>query len=459
MTTPLGYIKNMQNRYNKPYSKVYIHTWGCQMNEHQSEIIAGMLNSCGYQITDDLKDADIIIFNTCIVRQKPENKVYSEIGIVKKLKEENPHILLGIGGCMAQVRREELFEKSRAVDFVFGTSKIEEVPRLIEEARKRKTGKLKAIEEVPTSLNNLPSLRKSSFQATVTITEGCSNSCSFCIVPRARGPLRSRPMEEIVKEVAELAQKGYQEVILLGQNVNAYGKDLDEVSFGRLLERISKIDIPRIRFTSPHPKDFTASAIEVISKSENICNHLHLPVQAGSDRTLTNMNRGYTREQFIKLVNNIKEKIKDVNITTDIIVGYPGETKKDFRQTVDLMKRVRFGGSYLFKYCPREHTKSFYREDDVPEEEKQRRLEKLLDLQREINKKDNQQKLGKVVKVLVEGHSRNGNQKLYGKSQDMKTVSVRGEEKLVGKIVTTRIKATSPGTLEGEIIENSHEKN
>ncbi len=429
------------------------------MNVHQSEIIAGMLNSCGYQIIDNLEDADIIIFNTCIVRRKPENKVYSEIGIIKQLKEEKPHILLGIGGCMAQVRREELFEKSPAVDFVFGTSKIAKVPRLIEEAQKRKTQKLTAIKEVPTGLNSLPSLRKSSFQAMVTITEGCSNSCSFCIVPRARGPLRSRAMDEILKEVTELAQKGYQEVILLGQNVNAYGKDLAKVSFARLLERISKIDIPRIRFTSPHPKDFTASAIEVISKSENICNHLHLPVQSGSNRILTDMKRGYTREQFIKLVDNIQEEIRDVNITTDIIVGYPGEAKEDFRQTVDLMKRVRFGGSYIFKYCPREHTRSFYRKDDVPEEEKQRRLEKLLDLQRKINKEDNRKKLGKAVKVLVEGHSRNGDRRLYGKSQDMKTVSVRGAKKLVGKVVTTKIKATSPGTLEGEIVENSHGKN
>lgn len=429
------------------------------MNVHQSEIIAGVLDSSGYQIVDDLEDADIIIFNTCIVRQKPEHKVYSEIGIVKKLKEKNPHILLGIGGCMAQVRREELFEKSPAVDFVFGTSKIAKVAQSIEEAKKRRTEKLMAIEKVPTGLNNLPSLRKSSFQAMVTITEGCSNSCSYCIVPRARGPLRSRPMEEILKEVAELAQKGYQEVILLGQNVNAYGEDLAGVSFAGLLERISEIDIPRIRFTSPHPKDFTTQAIEEISKSENICNHLHLPVQAGSDKILADMNRGYTREQFIELADTIRDKIEDVNITTDIMVGYPKETKEDFRQTVDLMKRVRFGGSYIFKYCPREHTRSFYQKDDVPAKEKQRRLEKLLNLQRKINEEDNRQKLGKQIKILVEGHSRNGDRRLYGKSQDMKTVSVRGEKNLVGKVVTTKIKATSPGTLEGEIVENFNEKN
>lgn len=439
--------------------KVYIHTWGCQMNKHQSEIIAGVLDSSGYQIVDDLEDADIIIFNTCIVRRKPEHKVYSAIGTVKKLKEQNPHVLLGVGGCMAQVRGEELFKKSRAVDFVFGTSKIAKVPRLIEEAQKRKTEKLTAIEKVPTGLNNLPSIRKSNFQAMVTITEGCSNACSFCIVPRARGPLRSKPMEEILKEVTTLAGKGYQEVILLGQNVNAYGKDLHKVSFAKLLERVSEIEIPRIRFTSPHPQDFTTQAIEVISKSENICNHLHLPVQSGSNRILTDMNRGYTREQFIKLVNDIREEIEDVNITTDLIVGYPGERKEDFRRTVDLMERVRFGGSYIFKYCPREHTKSFYREDDVLEEEKQRRLEKLLDVQRKINEEDNRQKLGKQIKILVEGHSRNGDQRLYGKSQDMKTVSVRGEKNLVGKVVTTKIKATSPGTLEGEIVENFNEKN
>lgn len=422
------------------------------MNEHKSEAITGLLKSNNYRLTKNKENADIIIFNTCIVRQKPEHKVHSEIGIVEKMKELRPNLLLGIGGCMAQVRGDGLFDQSEAVDFIFGTSQIKELPRLIKEAQNRKNGKLKAIETPPKSLDNLPLCRVNSFRANVTITEGCNNYCSFCIVPRARGPLRSSPITEIMEEIKKLVQEGYQEVILLGQNVNAYGDDLQNATFAELLSKISRIDIPRVRFTSPHPKDFTPDIIEVISKSKNICNHLHLPVQAGSNRVLTDMNRGYTKEHFLQLVADIKAKIPNINITTDIIVGYPGETERDFKETMDLMKRVKFGGSYIFKYCPRQHTRSFYKEDDVPQAEKQRRLEKLLNLQREINKEENEKMKDEIVEVLIEGRSRNGDGKLYGKSRAMKTVTIKGEEKLIGEIIKAKVIKTSPGALYGKVV-------
>lgn len=443
--------------------KAYIRTWGCQMNEHKSEGIAGVLVQHGYEITYDPAEADLVIFNTCMVREKAEEKVYSEAGAVRKYKETKPHLILGVGGCMAQALKSELFKKNSAIDFIFGTSNITDIPRLIEEAKKRTNGHyspprshcpLMAMEKIPTRIEEMPFVRVSKFQAKVTITEGCSNFCSFCIVPYTMGPLRSRPINDILAEVKELAEQGYKEVQLLGQNVDSYGKDLKdpEVNFANLLRKITFIDIPRIRFTSSHPKDITPDVINVMGQKNNICEHIHMAAQAGSDRILESMRRGYTKRQFLKLVKDIKESVPGVNITTDIIVGYPTETEQDFQETVDLVKKARFGGAFIFKYSPRRGTISYYKhKDDVPLEEKQRRLEVLLNLQKRIVEEENKKRIGQTVEVLVEGENKPNSGILYGKTCDNKTVVFEGKAEMIGQFVHVKVTDASVAGLMGQL--------
>ncbi len=358
------------------WKKVFIRTWGCQMNEHKSEGIAGLLAREGYELVDRPEQADLVIFNTCMVREKPEEKVFSEAGMIRKLKERRPEVLLGIGGCVAQALGRKIIERSPAVDFVFGSSNITDIPRLLKELEERReNGRLgrdepvMGISKIPDRLEDLPFVRQSRFQAKVTITEGCSNFCSFCIVPYTTGLLRSRLPGDIIAEVSELAAQGYKEVQLLGQNVDSYGNDLDDpdINFANLLRALTHIDVPRIRFTSSHPKDITPAVIDVLSEDNNICEHVHMAVQSGSDQVLKEMRRGCTKEQFLELVHELKERVPGVNITTDIIVGFPTETEDDFLETVDLVRKARFGGAYIFKYSPRPGTISYYKYgDDVP---------------------------------------------------------------------------------------------
>ena len=445
--------------------KAYIHTWGCQMNEHKSEGIAGVLTQQGYEITHDPEEADLVIFNTCMVREKAEEKVYSEAGVIRKHKEQKPHLLLGVGGCVAQALKDELFKKSSAIDFVFGTSNITDIPRLIEEAQKRTNGHspprsyrpVMAMEKIPDRIEEMPFVRASQFQAKVTITEGCSNFCSFCIVPYTMGLLRSRPMTDILYEVKNLAERGYKEVQLLGQNVDSYGNDVKDpnVNFANLLRQITFIDIPRIRFTSSHPQDITLEVIEVMGQKNNICEHIHMAVQAGSDRILESMRRGYTKRQFLKLIREIKEGVPGVNITTDIIVGYPTETEQDFQETVDLVKKARFGGAFIFKYSPRPRTVSYYKyEDDVSPQEKQRRLEILLNLQKRIAEEENKKRIGQVVEVLVEGRNKPDSNLFYGKTRDNKTVVFEGKDDLIGQFVHVTVRDASVAGLMGELTSN-----
>jgi len=444
--------------------KAYIRTWGCQMNEHKSEGIAGVLAAQGYELTHDPADADLVIFNTCMVREKAEEKVYSEAGVVRKYKETKPHLLLGVGGCVAQALKSELFKKSSAIDFIFGPSTITDIPQLIEEARRRTNGHyspprsyrpVMAIEKIPDRIEEMPFVRVSKFQAKVTITEGCSNFCSFCIVPYTMGLLRSRPMADILAEVKDLAEQGYREVQLLGQNVDSYGNDVKDpdVNFANLLRQITHINIPRIRFTSSHPKDITPGVIEVMGEENNICEHIHMAVQAGSDRILESMRRGYTKEQFLKLVKDIKEGVPGVNITTDIIVGYPTETEQDFQETVNLVKKARFGGAFIFKYSPRPHTISYYKyKDDVSPQEKQRRLEILLNLQKRITAEENKKRIGQIVEVLVEGRNRPDSKLFYGKTRDHKTVVFEGRDDLIGQFVYVKVTDASVAGLAGQLI-------
>lgn len=442
--------------------KLYIKTWGCQMNEHKSEGIAGLLAQHGYELVDRPEEADLIIFNTCMVREKPEEKIFSEAGMVRRLKERKPHLLLGVGGCVAQALGKKIFERSPAVDFVFGSSNISDIPRLLEELEaRRQNGRRRdepvmAISKIPDRIEDLPFVRQSRFQAKVTITEGCSNFCTFCIVPYTTGLLRSRLPGDIIREVSELAAQGYKEVQLLGQNVDSYGRDLDDpdITFANLLRALTRIEIPRIRFTSSHPKDITPDVIEVLAEDNNICEHVHMAVQSGSDKVLRDMRRGYTKAQFLELVHELKKRVPDVNITTDIIVGFPTETERDFEETVDLVKKARFGGAYIFKYSPRPKTVSYYKwPDAVPPEEKQRRLEHLLQLQKRITAEENRKYVGRTVEVLVEGEAKPGSGRYLGKTRNKITTIFPGRPEWVGEFVKVRVEEASVAGLFGAVVE------
>jgi tRNA-2-methylthio-N6-dimethylallyladenosine synthase len=436
--------------------RFYIYTWGCQMNEHKSEGMAGVLVRAGYLPADDPAHADVVLFNTCMVREKPVHKIISEAGVIAQLKEKNPNLLLGVGGCAAQALKEKLFHRSPAIDFVFGSSNISQIPELIEQARARralgKPGWVMAVDKIPDKLEDLPFLRASRFQAKVTITEGCSNFCSFCIVPYTTGLLRSRLPGDIIAEVSALAQQGYKEVQLLGQNVDSYGKDLNDprINFANLLRALTEIPIPRIRFTSSHPQDITDDVIAVLGEENNICEHVHMAVQSGSNKVLAEMRRGYTKERFLELVRALRER--GITVTTDIIVGFPTETEEDFQETVDLVKRARFGGAFIFKYSPRPGTIAYYKyRDVVPEQEKQRRLEILLALQKQITDEENRQRVGQVVEVLVEGPARTPGLVL-GKTRDNRTVVFEGSSDLIGELVHVKVTQGSVAGLAGQLV-------
>ncbi len=436
--------------------RFYIYTWGCQMNEHKSEGMAGVLVRAGYLPADDPAHADVVLFNTCMVREKPVHKIISEAGVIAQLKEKNPNLLLGVGGCVAQALKEKLFRQSPAIDFVFGSSNISQIPELIEQARARRAlGKptwILAVDKIPDKIEDLPFLRASRFQAKVTITEGCSNFCSFCIVPYTTGLLRSRLPGDIISEVSELAAQGYKEVQLLGQNVDSYGKDLKDptINFANLLRALTEIPIPRIRFTSSHPQDITDDVIAVLGEENNICEHVHMAVQSGSNRVLAEMRRGYTKERFLELVSKLRER--GVNVTTDIIVGFPTETKEDFQETVDLVKQARFGGAFIFKYSPRPGTIAYYKyRDAVPDEEKQRRLEILLTLQKQITDEENRKRVGQTVEVLVEGPARTPGL-VMGKTRDHRTVVFEGASDLIGELVHVKITHGSVAGLAGQLV-------
>lgn len=455
--------------------QVYIHTWGCQMNEHKSEGIAGTLLRAGYGIVRRPEEADVIIFNTCTVRGKAVDKVFGKLGQVKQIREEqDKRIILGLGGCLAQAEQESIFSRSDQVDFLFGTSDqdIKGIPELIKQAQVKQY--VTGIGE-PVGLDSLPFSRKNDFQAYVTITEGCNHFCSFCIVPYTRGRLRSRPFAEIVQEVEQLADAGYKEVTLLGQNVNAYldcaKRSPNDGGFAALLRSLSRTSIARIRFTSSHPRDMTTEVLEAIAEGANICEHVHMAAQSGSNRILKEMRRGYTKEEFLGKVEEARERIPGVNTTTDLIVGYPGETKAEFEETVNLLKKARFGRAFIFKYSPRKGTISSLKyEDSIPDEEKQRRLLHLLKLQREISEEENKRRIGEKVNILVEElkTSEGASYNLIGKSRDDKTVicgavgctsrhfvqlNVRSTlKRMIGELLNVRVVDATAGSLLGDAI-------
>lgn len=423
--------------------KAYIETWGCQLNYHRSEKIAGNLQSYGYDIVEDLPEADLIVFNTCAVRDKSEEKVRGRIGQIKGERKEDS--ILGVGGCMAQHLGGDLFHGNGGVDFVFGTSNLSEIPQLAEKARQE--GQYVSTPS-PDGFEELPVLRRSKYFAWVTIAEGCSNACSYCIVPQVRGPLRSRSPEEIISEVENLNENGFKEVQLLGQNVNAFGQDIarEEIDFAWLLEKVAETGIPRVSFTTPHPKDLDEKTLVVMDQSPNIVRQIHLPLQSGSNRVLQIMNRQYTREEYLKKVEKAREIDPDINITTDIIVGHPGEMEEDFRRTLDLLERVKFGSIYVAQFSPRPNTRSARMVDHVPEEEKKRRLQLILDKQQVYSKQRDSRFIGGTTEVLVQGEARKEGE-VYGKNEFGETVTFPGSKEMVGEFKRVTLESTDRGKL------------
>jgi len=438
--------------------KFLIRTYGCQMNEHDTEVMAGILTEMGYESTLDTNEADIILLNTCAIRENAENKVFGEIGHLKPLKLEKPDLILGVCGCMSQQESvvNRIMEKHQHVDLIFGTHNIHRLPELIKESFFSKEKVVEVWSKEGDIIENLPKVRHGKIKAWVNIMYGCDKFCTYCIVPMTRGKERSRRPEDIIQEVRHLAANGYKEITLLGQNVNAYGKDFEDLTYGLgdLMNELHKIDIPRVRFTTSHPRDFDDRLIEVLAQGGNLLDHIHLPVQSGSNEVLRRMNRKYTREDYLELVAKIREAMPNATLTTDIIVGFPNETDEQFEETMTLMEEVGFEAAYTFIYSPREGTPAAAREDNVSTEVKKERLQRLNELVNKQSAESMQKLKGTVVKVLVEGESKKDPDVLAGYTERNKVVNFKGSKSMIGQIVEVEITEARTWSLNGVVVEN-----
>ncbi|MFD2333294.1 tRNA (N6-isopentenyl adenosine(37)-C2)-methylthiotransferase MiaB [Cohnella sp. GCM10020058] len=424
-----------------------IFTYGCQMNEHDTEIMRGLFEEMGYTATEDKQQADVILINTCAVRENAEDKVFGELGHLKRLKLQKPELVLGVCGCMSQevsvVNR--ILEKHPHVDLIFGTHNIHRLPELLKEAHYGKEMVVEVWSKEGDIIENLPKKREG-LRAWVNIMYGCDKFCTYCIVPYTRGKERSRVPEDVIAEVRDLARQGFKEITLLGQNVNAYGKDFADRNyrFGDLMDDIRKIDIPRVRFTTSHPRDFDDHLIEVLAKGGNLVEHIHLPFQSGSSEVLKRMSRKYTREQFLSLVGRIRAAMPNAVLSSDIIVGFPGETEAQFEETIEVVREAGISMAYTFIYSPRAGTPAADMEDNVPYEAKQRRLARLNEVIAEMSLASNLELAGQVVEVLVEGESKNNANVLSGRTRSNKLIHFEGPKSWIGQFVNVRI--TQPQT-------------
>ncbi len=442
----------LNDHYQKLFSgqKYFLKTYGCQMNVHDSEEIAARLESLGFSKTEVLEEADIVILNTCAIRENAHDKLYGFLGRCKHLKKEKKDVIIGICGCMAQEENvvEEIMNKHQYIDIVFGTHNIYKLQDLIINKKEKQNIEVYSCEG--DVYENVPYKRDSQIKAWVNIQYGCDKFCTYCIVPYTRGKQRSRKSQEIIKEVEDLVKSGYKEVTLLGQNVNAYGKELkDEINFAELLEEVAKTGIERIRFVTSHPWDFTDEMIKVIAKYDNIMPYIHLPLQSGSSKILKLMGRRYTKEEYLTLYHKIKETIPNVAITTDIIVGFPNETDADFKETLDVVNACQFDSAFTFIYSPREGTPAAKIEDKTPGSIKEERLHKLNELINSYSLKANQKYLGKTVKVLIEGESEKDSTKVFGYTETMKLVNVDNASDKIGEIIDVKITDAKSFSLDG----------
>ena len=432
----------------------YIYTYGCQMNESDSERLAHQLESVGYVSTKEVNEADLIILNTCCVRETAENKIYGRIGELKHLKEKNKNLIIAITGCMAQKNQADMFKRAPHIDIVLGTHNIQHINEMVKEVQRTKKRQVN-VEMDNTVLPELAAKPNGTFFAWVPIMNGCNKFCTYCIVPHVRGREISRPVEAIVKDVHELGEKGFKEITLLGQNVNSYGLDFkDGTDFGTLVDALDGIPgIERIRYMTSHPQDMTKGMVDALGRSSNIVTQLHLPVQSGSDNILKRMNRHYSVEQYKDLLQYCRKKIDGVTITTDIIVGFPGETEEDFQQTLQLLKDVRYDMAFTFIYSKRSGTPAAEFEEQVPEEVKRVRLQALMDVQNEISLELNQAMEGKVYDIIVEGPSRTDENMWFGRTSGNKMVLFPKQETLnIGDTIDVRIDKGQTWVLYGTVL-------
>ena len=433
--------------------KYFIRTYGCQMNVHDSEEIKALLESVGYEETDVMEDADLILLNTCAIRENAHDKVFGFLGRCKHLKKEKKDLIIALCGCMAQEEHvvEEVLSKHRYIDIVFGTHNLNELPTMLLNKLNKTNVKVYSKEGEVIEVGNLYK-RDSKYSAWVNIMYGCDKFCTYCIVPYTRGKQRSRKSIDILNEVNDLKNQGYMEITLLGQNVNAYGKDLkNELSFAELLEEVAKTNIPRIRFVTSHPWDFTDDMIEIISKYDNIMPYIHLPLQSGSDRILKLMGRRYTKEEYIKLFDKIKNKIDNVSVTTDIIVGFPNETEEDFKDTLDVVNYCKYDSAFTFIFSPRVGTPAANMKDDIDLKTKEHRLQQLNELVNKYSLENNKKYINKVVKVLLTDISSKDDNKLCGYTETMKLVNVTCDKDLIGTIQDVLIIDAKSFSLDGVI--------
>ncbi len=430
----------------------YLKTYGCQMNEHDSENIAAMIESLGFKRIDDYEDADLVLLNTCSIRENAHNKAFGMLGRLKHIKEtKNPSLIIGLCGCMAQEAGvvEEILKDYRFVNFVFGTHNLHELPSILTKAYETGSQTIEVYSKEGDLVEDMPVKRTNSYKAYVNIIYGCDKFCTYCIVPYTRGGQRSRKKEDILKEVRELVDDGYKEVTLLGQNVNAYGKDLyDDYGLGELLEDVSKTNIPRVRFMTSHPWDFTDRMIDVIAKYPNIMPSIHLPIQSGSSRILKLMGRRYTKEEYLELFDKIKSKIPGVMVSTDIIVGFPGEEDEDFKETLEIAEYCKYDNAFTFIFSKRENTPACKLKDNTSLSEKEERLQRLNEVVNHYFLENNKKLVGKTVEVLVEGISSKKNM-YYGYSDTNKLINFTGDDLKIGDIVPVEIDSAKTWSLDG----------
>ena len=446
----LDKYKNIGN--GKTY---FIKTYGCQMNVHDSENIKAILEEIGFTEANEMEKADLILLNTCAIRENAHNKVFGMIGRIKHLKEENPSIIAGLCGCMAQEEGvvSEILSKYKWLDIVFGTHNIHELPSIIYKNMESKSLEVQVYSCEGDIIEGMPAKRDNKYKAFVNIMYGCDKFCTYCIVPYTRGKQRSRNPRDIICEVEKLKKDGYKEVTLLGQNVNAYGKDLDiSYDMSDLLADVSKTGIERIRFVTSHPWDFTDEMIEVIAKYDNIMPYIHLPLQSGSDRVLKLMGRRYSKDEYLTLFKKLKKTIPNVSITTDIIVGFPSETDEDFEETLDVVKKCKYDSAFTFIFSPREGTPASKMEDNIPLSVKEERLHRLNELVNKYSLKANEKYFGKTVKVLLDSVSFKNSNLLAGYTDTMKLVNVKAPKNKIGQIVDVKITNVQTWSMDGEII-------
>lgn len=429
--------------------QVYIETYGCQMNLADTEVVLSILAGAGYGQTTSLRTADVVFVNTCAVRENAEQRVYGRLGDFKRYKRENPGMVIGVLGCMAERLRRDLIESESHVDLVVGPDEYRRLPELIESAITGERGIAVRLSRVENYDDIIP-LRTNGISAWISVMRGCDKFCTFCVVPFTRGRERSRSFESIMREVENLAARGFKEVTLLGQNVNSYRDERRD--FADLMAGVAEIDSTmRIRFTTSHPQDMSEKLLRTIAEHDNICNYIHLPVQSGSNRILQLMNRSYTREHYVNLVDKIRALIRNVSLSTDIIAGFPTEAEDDHRLTLDVMREVQFDGAFTFKYSPRENTKAWHMGDGVLEDVKIERLNQIIDVQREISLRKNQEMVGQVVEILVEGESTKSASDFCGRTDTNKMVVFPKGDSEIGQYLNIRIERANSATLFGSV--------